>query len=63
MTKEIIILKRDDEEYTGHDKDGSGDGADNLDNWDDELKEEEKKEDELGGLDDAETTDDEDGNY
>ncbi len=63
MTQKSIILKRDDDDYTGHDKDGSGDGADNLDSWDDDLKEEEKKDNELGGLDDAGTADDEDGNY
>ena len=63
MTQKLIILKHDDEEDTGHDKDGSGNGADNLDSWDDELKEEEKKEDELSGLDDVDAADDEDGNY
>ena len=63
MTQKLIILKHDDEEDTGHDKDGSGNSADNLDSWDDELKEEEKKEDELSGLDDVDAADDEDGNY
>ena len=63
MTKETIISNSNNDEYTGHDKDGSGDGADNPDSWDDDLKEEEKKEDELGSMDDTETADDEEGNY
>lgn len=62
MTKKTFTSNRNDDEYTSHDKEGLDDGTDDLDSWDDDLKEEEKKEDELD-LDNAESADDEDGNY
>lgn len=62
MASKPLILKH--KKDAGHNEDGlAEDGGNDPDNWDDELKEEEKKEDGLGGSDDTDATDDEDGNY
>ncbi len=62
MTKEPMILNRKNAN-TGVDDDGLTTDGDDLDEWEDELKEEGEKGGEADGWGDTETAGEDDGNY